>query len=68
MLVVEPHIKELPAALQQNDARLVSLLDAIEEANILVTLTDHSVFKQVKLNQLKEKVIIDARGVWEQEQ
>ena len=68
VLVVEPHIKELPAALQQNDARLVSLLDAIEEANILVTLTDHSVFKQVKLNQLKEKVIIDARGVWEQEQ
>lgn len=68
VLVVEPHIKELPAALQQNDARLVSLLDAIEEANILVTLTDHSVFKQVKLNQLREKVIIDARGVWEQEQ
>ena len=67
VLVVEPHIQELPASLQQNNACLVSLQDAIEEANILVTLTDHSVFKQVKLNQLKEKVIIDARGVWEQE-
>ena len=67
VLVVEPHIQTLPARLQKNNARLVSLQDAIDNANILVTLTDHTVFKQVKLNRLKEKVIIDARGVWEQE-
>ncbi len=67
VLIVEPHIQTLPARLQKNNARLVSLQDAIDNANILVTLTDHTVFKQVKLNRLKEKVIIDARGVWEQE-
>ncbi|SMG62717.1 hypothetical protein BMETH_1262195358, partial [methanotrophic bacterial endosymbiont of Bathymodiolus sp.] len=30
-----------------------------------VTLTDHSVFKQVKQSVLQEKVIINARGIWE---
>ncbi len=67
VLVVEPHIKELPARLNHNNTRLVSLVKGIESANIIVTLTDHSVFKQVKLSSLKEKVIIDARGIWEKD-
>ncbi len=67
VLVVEPHIKVLPAKLNHNNARLVSLVKGIESANIIVTLTDHSVFKQVKLSSLKEKVIIDARGIWEKD-
>ncbi len=65
VLIVEPHIKELPDKLQANHVRLVNLTEGIAEANIIVSLTDHSVFKQVKPSQLHEKIIIDARGIWE---
>jgi len=67
VLIVEPHIHELPESLNQDNSKLVSLQEAIDKANILVTLTDHTVFKQVKLNTLKEKIIIDTRGVWEKD-
>lgn len=66
VLIVEPHIKALPEKLQNKNVRFVSLVDCLEEANIIVTLTDHTVFKQVKSSVLQEKVIIDARGIWEQ--
>jgi len=65
VLIVEPHIKALPEQLQADHVRLVSLVDSLAEANIIVTLTDHSVFKQVKPSILHEKVIVDARGIWE---
>ncbi|WP_305908427.1 UDP-N-acetyl-D-mannosamine dehydrogenase [Methylomarinum sp. Ch1-1] len=65
--VVEPHIQQLPDCLNQHGARLANLIDSLEAANIIVTLTDHSLFKRVKLATLNEKVIIDARGIWEKE-
>ena len=65
VLIVEPHIKELPDKLKEGHVKLVSLVDSLCDANIIVTLTDHSVFKQVKPSVLHEKVIIDARGIWE---
>ncbi len=65
VLVVEPNIKSLPEKLQADHVKLVSLVDSLAEANIIVTLTDHSVFKQVKPSILHEKIIIDARGIWE---
>ena len=65
VLIVEPHIKEIPDKLQANHVELVNLTEGISQANIIVSLTDHSVFKQVKASQLHEKIIIDARGIWE---
>ncbi len=65
VFIVEPHISNLPEKLQADNVRFVSLTESIEQANIIVTLTDHSVFKQVKHSALQEKVIIDARGIWE---
>ncbi|BCG64827.1 MAG: UDP-N-acetyl-D-mannosaminuronic acid dehydrogenase [Methyloprofundus sp.] len=67
VLIVEPHIRELPAKLKNDNVSLVSLSDSLSEANIIVTLTDHTVFKQVKRSLLQEKVIIDARGIWEKD-
>ena len=67
ILIVEPHINELPEKLQANHVKLCSLTESLNEANIIVTLTDHTVFKQVKQSILQEKVIIDARGIWEQD-
>lgn len=65
VLIVEPHIEALPEKLQADHVRLVSFVDSLSEANVIVTLTDHSVFKQVKPSILNEKIIIDARGIWE---
>ena len=67
VLIVEPHIKELPEILKNDNVSLVSLSASLAEANIIVTLTDHTVFKQVKQSLLQEKVIIDARGIWEKD-
>jgi UDP-N-acetyl-D-mannosaminuronic acid dehydrogenase len=67
VFIVEPHITELPAKLQADNVSLVSLAESLEKVNIIVTLTDHTVFKQVKPSVLQEKIIIDARGIWEQD-
>ncbi len=65
VLVVEPHVKALPEKLVAEHVRFASLAEALEQANIIVTLTDHSVFRQIKKTVLAEKIVIDARGVWE---
>lgn len=65
VLIVEPYIKQLPEKLVQNNARLVSFNESLETANIVVTLTDHTVFKKINPIVLKEKIIIDVRGIWE---
>jgi len=64
VLIVEPHINSLPEKLTGTGVELVSLDQAMESANIILTLTDHTVFKQMKTDKLKEKVVIDARGIW----
>ena len=66
-MIVEPHIKQLPEKLQADHVQLVSLGESLDKANIIVTITDHSVFKQIKQSVLQEKVIIDARGIWEKD-
>lgn len=67
VLIVEPHINRLPEKLQAEYVHLLSLSESLVEANIIVTLTDHTVFQQVKQSVLQEKVIIDARGIWEKD-
>ena len=67
VLIVEPHIQQLPAKLQGANVKLINLVESLIEANIIVTLTEHMAFKQVKQSVLQEKVIIDARGIWEKE-
>ncbi len=64
ILAVEPHIKELPAALQDLGVELVELDVALAEANTLVTLVDHKVFKDIPLSKITSKVVIDTRGLW----
>ena len=68
VLIVEPHIRTLPAKLQAEHVRLVGYTEGLDAANIIVTLTDHTVFGQIKRNVLlKEKIVIDSRGIWEQD-
>lgn len=63
VLAVEPNISNLPDSVSHN-VRLVNVRDAIQEADIIVILVDHKEFKHITKNQLKEKLIIDTRGIF----
>ena len=65
LLVVEPHVNELPAALQESIfTHRVDIETAMEQADIVVGLVDHDEFKQIDHDLLKEKIVIDMRGMW----
>ncbi len=65
LLVVEPHIVELPEPLSARpEVSLVSLAAALERADVVLVLVDHTAFKEVTAAQLQGKVVIDTRGIY----
>ncbi|WP_207063715.1 UDP-N-acetyl-D-mannosamine dehydrogenase [Motiliproteus sp. SC1-56] len=64
LLVVEPHIRELPPTLSDLGIELVGMEEALDAANTLVTLVDHKVFKGIPVSRITSKVVIDTRGLW----
>jgi len=65
LLIVEPHINVLPESLV--DKTNICMLDtnsALEQADIVLGLVDHKEFKQIDRDLLKEKIVIDLRGMW----
>lgn len=66
LLIVEPHIDDLPAELNmQPEVELVEFQLALLKADIILLLVDHTQFSLVDKNLLDQKIIIDTRGVWE---
>ncbi|MCI5221268.1 MAG: UDP-N-acetyl-D-mannosamine dehydrogenase, partial [Candidatus Electrothrix sp. AR4] len=64
-LIVEPHIKMLPDTLTEYTNISLSTLDsALDQADIVLGLVDHDAFRQVDQDLLKEKIVIDLRGMW----
>jgi len=64
LLAIEPNIQTLPEHLQQPDISLVTLEEALEEANVVVILVDHKEFKVVaRETHFASKVVIDTRGI-----
>ena len=61
--VVEPNISKLPDSLEQCFS-LTSTAAAEVEANILVLLVDHEEFKNVDRKNLKNRIVIDIKGMW----
>ncbi|MDQ1006959.1 UDP-N-acetyl-D-mannosaminuronic acid dehydrogenase [Streptomyces sp. V4I23] len=65
LLVVEPHITELPASLAGTGrAELVDITTALREADVVVLLVDHDAFRGVKQTALRGKAVFDTRGFW----
>lgn len=65
ILIAEPNIERLPEILDTaQNVRLCDTDDAVQMADIVVLLVDHSPFKQIPAEDLREKVIIDTKGVW----
>nr|WP_225097421.1 UDP-N-acetyl-D-mannosamine dehydrogenase [Streptomyces sp. CoH27] len=65
LLVVEPHIGELPKSLARpGEVALVDVVTAVRDADIVVLLVDHDAFRGVKRTALRGKAVFDTRGLW----
>jgi UDP-N-acetyl-D-mannosaminuronic acid dehydrogenase len=63
VIVVEPHISEVPPSLRGNVE--LALIDvAVKLADIVVLLVNHQEFLNFNRRNLEGKVVIDTRGVW----
>ena len=66
ILVVEPFVSALPAEIGDNGAiKLVNLDEGLAAADVVVLLTDHSVFADISRESLASKAVIDSRGMWD---
>lgn len=59
VLACEPHVNG-----DFDEFPLYDLSHVLKEADILVVLVDHDEFKGIDRETLKEKVVIDTRGIW----
>ena len=66
LLVSEPHAEALPGTLAgKTHVRLVDDADAaIRDAHIVVMLVNHRTYNDIPRASLKDKAVIDTRGVW----
>lgn len=63
--VVEPHIEELPAKLLElPNITLVDASGVAEEEGVLCALVEHTVFKELMLEDLPAARVIDTCGLW----
>lgn len=60
--VVEPHIRELPSRLSNENVQLMSLESALSDAGVLLLLVDHDDFLEIPSESLSHVQIIDTRG------
>jgi UDP-N-acetyl-D-mannosaminuronic acid dehydrogenase len=57
LLICEPNLKQHP------DLELSSLEECLKHADIILLLVDHKKFRKLSAAELREKVVIDTRGV-----
>lgn len=57
LLICEPNLQSHP------EFNLIGAEDVIKEADIILLLVDHKPFKKITALDLKEKIVIDTRGI-----
>ena len=64
LMVVEPFVDELPPKLR--DAPGVQKVDVETAltADVIVMLVDHKLFHEITPERLKDKIVVDTRGIW----
>ncbi len=64
-LVAEPHVDELPPMLSAyGNLELASADVAIDKADIILLLVDHSAFRSIRRSALSGRAVFDTRGLW----
>jgi hypothetical protein len=64
IVAAEPNAKSLPHELQDRGIMFADALTAIDEAEIVVLLVDHRQFNLIDPEALKDKRLVDTRGLW----
>ncbi len=65
LYLVEPNIVFLPNTLEHLERiKLVTIETALQQSKIVLLLVDHKEFKGIPKNNLKNKNIIDTKGIW----
>jgi UDP-N-acetyl-D-mannosaminuronic acid dehydrogenase len=64
LYVVEPHVYDLPSAIQLPGVHKVDVDEAIRSADIVVALVKHDQFKLLPKADLDSKIILDTCGMW----
>ncbi|MDE9564749.1 UDP-N-acetyl-D-mannosamine dehydrogenase [Xenorhabdus bovienii] len=62
-VAVEPNVHELPNSLKER-VELVDMQQALNEADVVLMLVDHSQFKAIAGREIKQKWVVDTKGVW----
>jgi UDP-N-acetyl-D-mannosaminuronic acid dehydrogenase len=64
LMVVEPFVENLPPEIRT--AHGVGKVDAETAltADVIIMLVDHQAFYEIKPERLKDKILVDTRGVW----
>lgn len=66
LLAVEPHVESLPADLSNKpNVKLTDAITAIQESDIVLVLTNHKLFIDIDRTLLRNKIVIDTRGIWQ---
>lgn len=66
IIVVEPHIKKLPAILSAHrNVLLMNTVDAIQQADFVILLVAHSVFTKTLLSEINPEKLVDLVGLME---
>lgn len=65
LYVAEPHISELPQKLAGDNLNFSDASEAVAKADIVLLLVNHQAFKEIGMDALRGKVVIDTRGLWE---
>jgi UDP-N-acetyl-D-mannosaminuronic acid dehydrogenase len=60
---VEPNISKLPDKYSKG-LELVSIDQALRDADIVLLLVDHTEFKAISRESLSDKILVDTRGIW----
>ncbi|CDH08070.1 UDP-N-acetyl-D-mannosaminuronic acid dehydrogenase [Xenorhabdus bovienii str. oregonense] len=62
-VAVEPNVHELPNSLKES-VELIDMQQALNEADVVLMLVDHSQFKAIAGREIKQKWVVDTKGVW----
>ena len=69
ILVVDPNVEELPATLATAGlSRLHGMRDAVAAADLVMLLVDHDEFLTLDSKALEGKLVIDTKGIWNQQE
>ena len=62
--IVEPYTRALPREFDDTGATLVDIDTALESCKAMILLVDHDLFRSVPPEELRNRLILDTRGIW----